>query len=271
MSTLPLILGMRPEQLIKIPAYEFDEALAAPGDEHVGRLELWEQPVPGHTYVVGADFAKGMERRDFDAAAVFDTDTDPVRQVFEAHGHWGPELFDKVLYCILRFYNDAFLLGERQEGLTVLRRLLSDYGHGWLYYDRREDARSRRLTDKLGYWRSSGDVVLPTFRRDFRAGLMVIRSRATLGQMGRLQYKPRTSIDPESALDKDLEIKLAGGGSPDLVMAAAYAWFAVNEVPHFERPQIPKAIPGSNADIMGHEELFYDPSQHPRHLRRRRG
>lgn len=266
---LPRVLSFTPQQLAAIVAFDFDPGLAAPSDPEVGRLEMWEPPVPGDLYVVGSDFAKGLVGRDFDAAIVLNASCNPVRQVFEAHGHWGPELYDKVLYCILRFY-DAFLCGERQEGLTVMRRLLSDFGYAWMYYDRREESRSRRLTDKLGYWKPTGDVTLPNLRRAVRSDEIIIRSRLTRDQMDRLQYKPKTTVEPSEAQDKHMEIALAGGGSPDLVIAAALAWHATGEVAHFDKPAAPKIIPGSNADILGHDELFFDPDPHqlPRSGRR---
>lgn len=219
-----------------------------------GRVEVWTRPRPGRKYVIGADFAYGLEDRDYDAAVVLDPHSDPPEQVAEAHGHWG-ESFHRILYGLVRLYNGAFVLGERQVGLPTLRLLITEYRHGWIYYDRREDARGRRLTDKLGYWRDTGDVCIPHLRRAVRDKLVLFRSPTLLEQMGRVMYAPRTSMAPEDCLDKDLRIKLAGGGSPDLVLAAAYAWWACQEVPFYPEGENPFAR-GSLGQILGHNELL---------------
>ena len=229
-------------------AWAFD-----PFGESGGRIEVYEE-WDGFPVVIGADFALGLENRDFDAAVAIRTDTQPMRQVAEAHGHWGPS-FDRILYGMACYFGEAFILGERQVGLDRLRSLLQDFGYSRLYYDRREDTRARKITDKLGYWRGEGDVCIPNLRRAIRAGDVLFRSRALLDQLRRLQYAPQTSIDPDAALDKHLRIRLSGGGSPDLVMAAGYAYHAAGQVGYFDAPA-PRFKPGSLGQILNHGDLY---------------
>lgn len=231
--------------------FEFQRGGTIPG----GRFEVFEPPKPGHRYGAGADFALGLEGRDYDTLCILDLDTDPIEQVAEAEGHWGQD-FDRILFPALTWYHHAFLVGEAQGGgLAVLQRLWRDYGYAWLYFNRGEGYRSRPVSQKLGYWRTAADPFLPNFRKAIIEKSILLRSRPLLRQMGRLQYRPRTSaVVPEEALDKHLDIKLAGGGSPDLVMAAVLAWAAVTERGKFDLPK-PRFAPGSLGAILGHEEI----------------
>lgn len=231
-----------------------------------GRIETWEHPEPEDEFVIGADFALGLQNSDFDTACVLKTNANPPRQVAELQGHWGPD-FDRLLFATGVYYNEAFILGERQFGLDRLRSLLNDFGYGNLYYDRAEESRSRPLTDKLGYWRGTNDVCVPKLRRAIRHHELIVRSRTTIDQMRKLEYAPRTAAQVDNPQDKYFGIRLAGGGSPDLVMALAYAWHAVAEAPLFDRV-VPRYRKGSLGDVLEHRKL-YEPEEEPSRRRRR--
>lgn len=233
-----------------------------------GRIDLWEDYDPECLYAMGADFAKGIQGKDFDAACLVNISVDPIRQVAEAAGHWGPS-FERVLLAMGSYFGGAFILGERQEGLDRLRALLNDYGYGYLYYDRSEEARGRKITDKLGYWRGTNDIAIPKLRRAVREHRLIIRSPETLRQLRKVQYAPRTSIEPDDAMDKHLAIRLAGKGSPDLVMAAAYAWHGAGECAKFEKPP-PRYRPGTLGDILQHSKLTGPPPETQSWRERRR-
>lgn len=234
----------------------------------VGRVEIYEHPQPGHLYALGSDHALGLQGKDYDTFVVLDVTVRPVREVAEAHVHLGQQ-FDRLLYAACVYYNEGFLCGERQFGLPVLRSVL-ELGHTWLYYERDEDARSRPLTDTLGYWRGTADICIPNLRRALKNRELVIRSRTLLEQLSRLQFTPRRKgQDPDSALDADLVMKLKGGGSPDLVMALAYAWNAARNMPRFERPErrYPERSLGT---ILQHHILDETETETPRRRRKRR-
>lgn len=245
------LFDMPAAELARITNWAFDPT----GDvgELGGRIEVWEEPDPECIYVAGADFALGIQGRDYDAAVFLNATVRPVRQVAELHGHWGPD-FERLLFAAGMYYGQAFVLGERQFGLDRLRALLK-LGYGYMYYDRDEDSRGRKIKDKLGYWRGTNDICVPNLRRAIRRNELVLRSEALINQMGKVEYAPRTSSRPsEEAQDKDLGIKLSGGGSPDLVMACAYAWHAVGEREHYD-PPAPRYKPGTAGDILGHDIL----------------
>lgn len=248
-ETAPTILTMPADLLAKVSRFKFE-----PVPAQFGRIEIYERPHKDHIYSVGADFALGLEGRDFDAACVLDLSVSPIRQVAEVHVHLG-EAFDRLLYPLLTYYNEAFLCGERQFGLAVMRSLLNTYGHAWMYYDRSEESRSRRMTDKLGYWRGTGDVCIPNLRRALAQKEIVIRSKTLLGQLRGLQYAAKsTGMDNSDVQDKHLGIRLKGGGSPDLVMGLGYAWHGARECPKYDRPGL-RYAQGTLGHILGHEIL----------------
>lgn len=220
-----------------------------------GRLEVWEDPKPTLTYVIGGDCAYGIEGRDFDAAVVMVKGDGKIRQVAELHGHWG-ERFDRLLYALATFYNGAFILLERQVGLPIMRRLWTDFGYTYIYFERDESKANRPHMDKLGHPRTYDDFTLRNLRKAVLGGEMELRSRTLWDQMRKLQFfaKGEEPGVSDRIRDENLRIRLPGGGSPDLVMALAYAWLAQREVVHYEKPK-PKYPKGSMGELMGHEIL----------------
>jgi phage terminase large subunit-like protein len=220
-----------------------------------GLVRIYVPPSIGQTAVIGADFAYGLEGRDLDTAIVLDKSVTPARYLATAAGRWG-ETFDRVLYALAVFYGGAFILGERQVGLPSLRRLLAEFQYTYLYYGRQEQDRRRPVTDKLGHPRTYDDVTLRNLRRAVIDETLEVRDDSVIDQMGRLKYHNPTEITQGQRLeDFRLKIKLSGGGSPDLVMALCYAWHALSEVHHFEKPE-PLFPPGSMGEALGYEKLF---------------
>lgn len=254
----PIDLYALPTETLKRREFRF-----APVVFPKGALRVWKDPEPDHTYAIGADFAYGIEGRDYDAACVLDITARPFVQVAELYGHWG-EQFDRPLFALARWFNDAFLMGERQVGLPTLRRLYREYDYRYLYYQRDEAAKSSPVTDKLGWPRVGNDITTREFRRAVIDRSVVLRSRRTVDQMRRVVwFSPREMQQrAERGRDEALQIKLQGGGSPDLTIAAMYAYYAAAfETVHFPKP--PKPYPEDTLGaILGHNErdgLGYKP------------
>jgi len=97
-----------------------------------GGLTLWEMPVGGRSYVVGADPAEGLERGDYSAAVVLDRNSG--LDVAWLHGHFPPQEFAGYLADLGRFYNGALLGCERNNhGGTVLLELQNTHAYPNLY------------------------------------------------------------------------------------------------------------------------------------------
>ncbi len=104
-----------------------------------GALKVWEMPIPGRSYVVGADPAEGLARGDYSAAIVIDSETG--LDVAELHGHFPPAEFAACLNDLGYWFNTALLAVERNNhGGTVLSELGPRYGYPNLYAHQEFDA-----------------------------------------------------------------------------------------------------------------------------------
>lgn len=92
-----------------------------------GGLEMWEPPIPGCRYVIGADTGKGKETGDFSAGCVLKIpfSGEEINQVAEFRALPYPDEFAEVLRCMGYYYNTAWLVPERNtDGQTVIMSLL---------------------------------------------------------------------------------------------------------------------------------------------------
>jgi hypothetical protein len=251
---------LRPEDL-KGRRFSISEAAELLPAEHV---EIFELPRPGRLYVMGADFAHGREDGDFDAVCILDKTSERegdgcARQVAQLQGRWGP-VGHTVMYAIHRMYNDAFILGEYQGGGShILRWLWDYYGVRNIYFelDRSKAKPDRPANPRLGWHRGANDAVMAHFRQAVRQKRVALRAESLVEQMTKLIWatKGRANQDGEREPDERHRMKLIGGGSPDLVMAAAYACFALTQVYDFipEQPALPAGSMGMEARL--HEKL----------------
>lgn len=247
------LLTSTPE-LLKGKRFRFRE----PGHP-TGRLSIYDPPEPGDTYVIGMDSAFGIEGRDKSTLCVLNKSDQkrgvPVRQVAEAEGCWGPESFHAVCYAMIRHYNDAFFMGEAQGGgVVVMRTLWHQYEYRWMYC---QETLGKAATvvppnPTLGWNRAANDVTLTEGRDAVAKRKCLIYSEPLLNQMGKLKWVPRnTKADQQERVQDDaLKIKLVGGGSPDLVMAWLYAWYALSQVYLFDKPE-PAFKPGTYGEVFG--------------------
>lgn len=219
-----------------------------------GRISCGD--VPDWPCGFGMDAAYGIEGRDYDAVVILDpqpTAQGRYRQVGELHGHWGTR-FPKILYAALRFWNDGFLVGERQIGHFCLDSLWNEYGYRNIYRERNKNQPSHPMALNLGHPRTQDDMMMRRLRQAVIDDRLDLRSETLIDQLGRCQfYSPHEKTTEERVGDEALKIKLTGGGSPDLVMALAYALAAVSEMPMTERKRKPYA-PDTLGAILGHNE-----------------
>lgn len=242
------LLSANPSDLIKAARFQ----CRPPADES-GRVTVYEPVDREGTYVIGADFAYGLPDRDYDAAVVLRKDAAPrPRQVATLYGHWGPN-FHRVLYATARYFNSAFILGERQVGLYTLQVLWREYGYTRLYYERGEENPARPKSTRLGHPRKRDDHTLRQMRRVVLERGIDLLDPELIDQMGRLIYaNPSEDRAGVKLGDEGLKIKLRGGGSPDLCMALMYANMALEEVVHFPPEPAPYA-PGTWGELLDHD------------------
>ena len=115
-----------------------------------GNLRVWEPPVQGGVYVIGADVAEGLEHGDFTSVHVVDARN--KRLVAHWHGHIDPDLLGLDLLSIMgRWYNNCLVAVEsNNHGLTTLKALQRS-GYKNIYTERPQGKRTPQITDKLGF------------------------------------------------------------------------------------------------------------------------
>ena len=165
-------------------------------------LSVWEEPIPGRLYVIGADCAEGINDHgdhDFDAADVFDADTRP--QVAQINGSWDTHEYGLLLAQLGFYYNTALLGIERNNhGHAVINAALYAAGYpearadcaNGLYYHQEYDERKNPTTMKPG-WPTT--VATKFFALDGLATSVMerdmhLRSRQTVSQMLTYVKKP---------------------------------------------------------------------------------
>ncbi len=99
----------------------------SPGSPSLPGLTIWETPIPGHRYVIGADPAEGNPNSDESAGCVLDGVT--WAQVAELTGKIEPSTFAVYLDELGRWYNSADVLPERNNHGHLLIRELQRLGN----------------------------------------------------------------------------------------------------------------------------------------------
>lgn len=227
------------------------------GEYEGGYMAVWEPPLVDATYVIGADFAAGLVGRDFDCAIVMKKGEDgTLEQVAEARGWWGDATFADIMYAFGLWYFNAFICGERQFGLPTLRRLYDEKHYAYIYRNRLESTRSRRMSDLLGHHRSSGDTIIPNLKAAILRGHMTIRSAELMEELRQYQYRPRNkTVDPDTANSDELVTAAPSGMHDDMVMALGYAWHAAREVGKFQMP-VGDYAPGTYGAIFDNSRVL---------------
>jgi hypothetical protein len=220
-----------------------------------GRITVYRTPNWGHNYCIGHDSAYGLEGKDKDYAVVLDRNTGEI--VAEAEGWWGNAVWQRVLAQLHRYYNGAFICGEKQVGLVHMRALIDVYGIGYQYRSRREEDKNRPKRDTLGHWRTHGDVamgnLIAELSRPAKDCGVKILSPEIKRQVQMYQFLPkREKMEFSEAADADLQMGAPPGDHDDGVLALVYAWLGVQEVPFFESER-PKFRRGTYGHMMQKE------------------
>ena len=193
-----------------------------------GALKIWQLPVFGATYTIGADVAEGLARGDFSSAHVIDAKTGLV--VAHWHGHIDPDKFGEILYGLGYFYNSALIgVESNNHGLTTLTSLYkANYPN--IYRQRRLNQRNAEASDTLG-WRTtslSKPLAVDELNANIRDGVLEIRCENTIAEL-------KTFVRDDNG---------STHGSPhdDCVMSLAIANQMLKFVWHAEyRPKVEKA------------------------------
>lgn len=183
-------------------------------------LRVWEPPRKDELYVIGADPAFGLQHRDFCWGSVFAIgDGTVIRQVAEFIGQ-GPQVnqatFAHSLVTLAEWYNNAFIVPEANQGLTLCDTIVMGCGYTNVYARKPLDSiPGEQNSFRFGFATTgaSRPRLLEEFIEAFRTGAIIIRSTETLDQMA---IFTRNELGKMAAPD---------GKHDDAVFAAALANF----------------------------------------------
>jgi hypothetical protein len=119
-----------------------------------GDLRVWEMPVAGMRYAIGADVAEGLEHGDFSVAMVVEAKSRRLVACF--HARIDSDLFgSNTLYHLGKWYNNALVgVESNNHGLTT-NKALARVGYSPLYHQRSlTKSTTGQPTETLG-WRTT--------------------------------------------------------------------------------------------------------------------
>lgn len=113
------------------------ENISQPDKSDIDRnLWIWQDPVPDHRYVIGADVGRGDQSGSGDYSAFHIIDVDEGNQVAEYMARIPPDKFAELLYKVGEKYNNALIVPENNSyGWTTCTRL-RDMGYPFIYNDK---------------------------------------------------------------------------------------------------------------------------------------
>lgn len=189
-----------------------------------GQLSIFEFPVKGETYALGADVAEGLEHGDYSSAHVLDLATGSV--VAHWHGHVDPDQFALVLARLGWFYNGALVGVEvNNHGLTTCFQL-QKIPYQRLYYRTSIDQRTNKTSRRVG-WRTQQNT-----KPYLIDGLVkALRGERALTEDGKFVWSGGMAVRDERTISElKLYVREPDGktmhGSPhdDRVISLAIAW-----------------------------------------------
>lgn len=190
-----------------------------------GELRIWELPTPSNRYSIGVDVAEGFATGDFSCAEVFDVRN--YEQCAEWHGHISQEEFAYILKNLAKFYNDAIVVVESNQGQVVLSYLKPIYYR--LYYRMEIGKRGEKRTKELGFrtTQRSKDILIADFKNLFDEEEIIINSKESLHEMSVFVEE-----EPDPKLNKrHLSTGAQGSEHDDRVIAMMLSVQGFKEMP----------------------------------------
>jgi len=115
-------------------------------------LKIFEEPIQGEKYAIGADTAQGVIKGDYSAAVVLRKSTNTVVATF--HKRIPIEQYSKILFDLSIKYNKALIGVESNNHGHAVLQYLKNYGAN-LYHQKTYDNYNKKWTTRIG-WNTNG-------------------------------------------------------------------------------------------------------------------
>lgn len=187
-----------------------------------GQWLVWEPPVAGHKYSIGADPALGIAGRDYSAACVIDVTAG--RQVAEYCASVGPEYLADEIAAAGYWYNQALLVPEVNSiGYILLKRLIGNIMYPNLFRWPKWDE-VNRYTHKRG-WETNNrtkQLAVSTMTTYLDDQIIAVASKDLVDEMSTFEA---------TEMDGYWDFGAASGEHDDRVMAFGLALAGVEQTP----------------------------------------
>jgi hypothetical protein len=139
------------------------------GNPYPNYAYIFQEPVPGRSYVLGVDTCEGLEHGDYNSGTVIDRLT--REEVAQVYGHQKPITLARIVNWLGRKYNMALLgVEDMQDGRTVLSYLVHTHEYPNLFYHL--DNLGESAAAPLGWQmtKKTRTPMLSEFEEDVRTG-----------------------------------------------------------------------------------------------------
>jgi len=183
-------------------------------DDH-GYIDIWEEPNPSHTYVIGADPSGGVGR---DNAAAFVKCQQTGKHVARIWGQVGPADFGKELYKLGTLFNKAYICVETNNHGHLVVHVLKESGYMNLYKRQTIDEITKKPTKKLGFVTNNESKIMITekFKTSCREGKTIIQDIDLIKEM-------TSFVQIASKTNRTCRREAVANAHDDLVIAASLA------------------------------------------------
>lgn len=240
-----------------------------------GMLYLWEPPLPSEQYLLSADVAKGLTKRDYSSCDVWklklEDFTITLEQVAQFHGWVNSIAYGEELMKLAIWYNGGVLAIERNGPGDSTIQTAKDLGYWNLYRDLSHPAASRDSFDLIyGLDTTSASKpmmvsVLQNAIKDKRTGkrTLILRSEESITELENYVQAPSDS-------GKSFSFGAIGSMHDDRVMSAAVGVYVVRTNPtiYDEALAQQRKLIGVSAAMEPERKKFWD-SVHKDDARRR--
>jgi hypothetical protein len=164
--------------------------------------QIYETPVKGHEYVLGVDVSSGVEL-DYSTIQVFDRHTQQQVAEYRANDLPPGAFYEEVIHAA-RYYNDAFIVPERNADGGIVIQKLMDAGYTNVYNRGTEE-------HTLGYLTTPGTrpALISQLRERIRSGSIKLHSMRLANELSTFVYNQKGKADHMNGCTSDLIIALA--------------------------------------------------------------
>ena len=208
-------------------------------EDSKGYTKIWEHPIPGHAYCLGADTAG--EGSDYFVVHVADK-SQMGKQVAQYRAETDEQMFVKQLYFLGHYYNYGLIAPETNFSSYVTMKL-QEMGYYNMYVREAVDTYTSRTQKKFGFRTTSltRPLIIDMLKEVVAEHIDILMSKELLKEM--LSFvKNEKNGKPEAA----------SGAHDDCIMAAAITYFAI--------PQAQTGVyfdDDSDTSIMSSDELSF--------------